>query len=100
MGFAEALSDDGTLTGRGHPLTRGLVCVLMTAVGGLGHTLPYLIPYFFTATVIAIAVVIVELLAIAWVRNHWMDTPLTSAIFQVIVGGILVLLAGILIGSA
>jgi erythrin-vacuolar iron transport family protein len=100
MGFAEALSDDGTLTGRGRPLIRGLVCGMMTALGGLGHTLPYLLPNFFWATVIAIAVVIVELLAIAWVRNRWMETPLTSAIFQVIVGGVLVLLAGILIGSS
>jgi hypothetical protein len=100
MGFAEALSDDGSLTGRGRPLIRGIVCGLMTALGGLGHTLPYLIPSIYTATVIAIAVVIVELLAIAWVRNHWMDTPLTSAVFQVVVGGVLVFLAGILIGSS
>jgi rubrerythrin len=100
MGFAEALSDDGSLTGRGRPLIRGIVCGLMTALGGLGHTLPYLIPNVYTATAIAIVVVIVELLAIAWVRNHWMDTPLTSAVFQVVVGGLLVFLAGILIGSS
>jgi rubrerythrin len=100
MGFAEALSDDGTLTGRGRPLIRGVVCGLMTALGGLGHTLPYLIPSFWLATSIAIAVVIVELLTIAWVRNRWMDTPLISAVFQVVVGGLLVLLAGILIGSS
>jgi rubrerythrin len=100
MGFAEALSDDGSLTGRGRPLTRGLVCGLMTAVGGLGHTLPYLLPegLFRVATGIAAAVVVVELLAISWIRNRFMDTPLPSAMFQVIVGGILVFLAGVLIG--
>jgi rubrerythrin len=100
MGFAEALSDDGSLTGRGRPVIRGIVCGLMTAVGGLGHTLPYLIPHFYTATAIAIAVVIVELGVIAWIRNRYMDTPLTSAVFQVVVGGVLVFLAGILIGSS
>jgi erythrin-vacuolar iron transport family protein len=100
MGFAEALSDDGSLTGRGRPLLRGIVCGLMTAVGGLGHTLPYLIPHFYTATAIAIAVVIVELGVISWIRNRYMDTPLTSAMFQVGVGGVLVFLAGILIGSS
>jgi erythrin-vacuolar iron transport family protein len=100
MGFAEALSDDGSLTGRGRPLIRGVVCGLMTAVGGIGHTLPYLIPHFFTATATAIGVVIAELAAISWIRNRYMDTPLTSALFQVVVGGVLVFLAGILIGSA
>lgn len=100
MGFAEALSDDGSLTGRGRPWLRGLICGAMTAVGGLGHTLPYLIPQVYTATGVAIAVVIVELFAIAWVRARYMDTPLLSAVFQVVVGGFLVFLAGILIGSA
>ncbi len=100
MGFAEALSDDGSLTGRGRPLIRGAVCGLMTAIGGLGHTLPYLIPQFGIATGVAIAVVILELTAIAWVRNRYMDTPLVSAVFQVVVGGVLVFLAGILIGSS
>jgi rubrerythrin len=100
MGFAEALSDDGSLTGRGRPLIRGVVCGFMTAIGGIGHTLPYLIPHFFTATAIAIGVVIAELAAISWIRNRYMDTPLTSALFQVVVGGVLVFLAGILIGSA
>jgi rubrerythrin len=100
MGFAEALSDDGSLTGRGRPLIRGFVCGLMTALGGLGHTLPYLIPNINTATTIAVVVVIIELLAIAWVRNRYMDTPLVSAVFQVVVGGLLVFLAGILIGSS
>jgi rubrerythrin len=99
MGFAEALSDDGSLTGRGRPFTRGIVCGLMTALGGLGHTLPYLIPNFNIATAVAIAVVVVELGVISWVRHHFMDTPLTSAIFQVVVGGTLVFITGILIGS-
>jgi rubrerythrin len=100
MGFAEALSDDGSLTGRGRPLLRGLICGLMTFLGGVGHTLPYLIPNFMTATVIATAVVGVELFAIAWIRNRYMDTPFLSAAFQVVVGGVLVFLTGILIGSA
>ncbi len=100
MGFAEALSDDGSLTGRGHPLMRGFVCGLMTALGGLGHTLPYLIPDIHIANVVAVAVVAVELGVIAWVRHRFMDTPLVSAVFQVVVGGVLVFLTGILIGSA
>jgi erythrin-vacuolar iron transport family protein len=100
MGFAEALSDDGSLTGRGRPLTRGVVCGLMTALGGLGHTLPYLIPSFNVATSVAVAVVVVELITIAYIRHHYMDTPLTSAIFQVVVGGVLVFITGIVIGSA
>jgi rubrerythrin len=100
MGFAEALSDDGSLTGRGRPLIRGVVCGLMTAVGGLGHTLPYVIPHFWTATAIAIAVVVVELAAISWVRHRFMETPLASALFQVVIGGILVFLTGVLIGSS
>jgi rubrerythrin len=99
MGFAEALSDNGSLTGRGSPLLRGCVCGLMTAVGGLGHALPFLIPDFHTATAIAIAVVVVELAVIAWVRNRFMGTPLLSAAFQVVVGGLLVFGTGILIGS-
>jgi rubrerythrin len=100
MGFAEALSDDGSLTGRGRPLVRGLVCGLMTALGGLGHTLPFLIPHYETATVVAIVVVAIELGVISWIRHHFMDTPLTSAIFQVVVGGVLVFLTGILIGNS
>jgi rubrerythrin len=100
MGFAEALSDDGSLTGRGAPLVRGTVCGLMTALGGLGHTLPYLIPNFWTATVIAIAVVAVELAVISYIRNRFMDTPLLAATFQVVIGGVLVFAAGILIGSS
>ena len=100
MGFAEALSDDGSLTGRGAPLVRGIVCGTMTAIGGLGHTLPYLIPNFWTATVVAIAVVMVELTAISYIRHRFMDTPFLAATFQVIVGGALVFAAGILIGSS
>jgi erythrin-vacuolar iron transport family protein len=100
MGFAEALSDDGVLTGRGRPLVRGLVCGLMTALGGLGHTLPYLIHDFWTATTIAVIVVMIELGVIAWIRRRYMDTPWTSAIFQIVLGGILVFFAGILIGSS
>jgi rubrerythrin len=100
MGFAEALSDDGSLTGRGAPLVRGLVCGFMTAVGGLGHTLPSLIPHFYSATLVAIAVVIVELFAISWIRTRYMDTPFLQAAFQVVVGGALVFAAGILIGAS
>jgi rubrerythrin len=100
MGFAEALSDDGSLTGRGAPVVRGVVCGTMTAIGGLGHTLPYLIPDFWTATVVAIAVVMVELVAISYIRHRFMDTPFLAATFQVVVGGALVFAAGILIGSS
>ena len=99
MGFAEALSDDGSLTGRGRPWIRGLVCGLMTAAGGLGHTLPYLIPEVHTATAVAVVVVVIELLVIAWIRNRFMDTPLWQASLQVILGGVLVFLTGVLIGS-
>jgi rubrerythrin len=99
MGFAEALSDDGSLTGRGRPLIRGVVCGLMTALGGLGHTLPYLIPDMHTATVVAVIVVLCELAAIAYVRHHFMDTPLGPAVVQVVIGGLLVFLTGVLIGS-
>jgi rubrerythrin len=98
MGFAEALSDDGSLTGRGHPWARGFVCGAMTTLGGLGHTLPYLISNVKTATGIAVCVVIVELGIISWIRHRFMDTPLVSAILQVALGGALVFLAGILIG--
>jgi rubrerythrin len=100
MGFAEALSDDGSLTGRGTPWIRGTVCGLMTTIGGVGHTLPYLIPDFWTATVLAIIVVAVELAVISWIRYRYMDTPFFSAAFQVMVGGALVFAAGILIGSS
>jgi len=100
MGFAEALSDDGSLTGRGRPLARGLVCGLMTALGGIGHTLPYLIPDIHVATWLAIGVVMVELVAIAWVRYRFMDSPWGRSLVQVIIGGLLVFLAGVLIGSS
>src|ERR1700722_1113987 len=100
MGFAEALSDNGSLTGRGAPLIRGAICGLMTTVGGLGHALPYLIPHFYAATALAFVVVIVELAAISWIRTRYMDTPFLQAAFQVVVGGVLVFAAGILIGSS
>ena len=100
MGFAEALSDDGSLTGRGHPWVRGVVCGLMTTAGGIGHTLPFLISDFRVAISAAIAIVAAELAAISFVRHRYMDTPFLAAAFQVVVGGALVFLAGILIGSS
>jgi hypothetical protein len=100
MGFAEALSDDGSLTGRGKPLLRGIVCGLMTTAGGIGHSLPYLIPNFRMATALAVLVVAVELLVISWIRNRYMDTPFLRAAFQVIVGGVCVFIVGIVIGSS
>jgi len=100
MGFAEAMSDDGVLSGRGKPLARGFVCGAMTTAGGIGHTLPFLISNFYLAMYIAVAIVAVELAIIAWIRHRYMDTPLLSAAFQVIVGGTLVFIVGILIGSA
>jgi rubrerythrin len=100
MGFAEALSDDGSLTGRGHPWIRGVVCGLMTTAGGIGHTMPFLIQDFQLAMVVAVIVVVVELLTISFIRNRFMDTPFISAALQVILGGALVFAAGILIGSS
>ena len=100
MGFAEALSDDGSLTGRGAPWIRGMVCGVMTMIGGIGHTLPYLIPEFRIATAIAVAVVVVELAAISWIRYRYMDTPFFSATLQVAFGGALVFAAGVLIGNS
>ena len=100
MGFAEAMSDDGVLSGRGRPLARGTVCGLMTTAGGIGHTLPFLIANFHYAMYFAVGIVVVELGVIAWIRHRYMDTPLLAAAFQVIVGGVLVFLVGILIGSA
>ena len=99
MGFAEALSDDGSLTGRGQPVLRGIVCGGMTFLGGIGHALPFLIPNFELAVGIATGVVAIELCVIAWIRNHYMETPFLQAVFQVVVGGVLVFLIGILIGS-
>ena len=100
MAFAEAMSDDGSLTGRGAPVMRGAVCGAMTAIGGLGHALPYLIPQFYVATSLAFAVVAVELIVISWIRTRYMDTPFLQAAFQVVVGGVLVFAVGILIGSS
>ena len=100
MGFAEALSDDGSLTGRGHPWLRGAITGLMTTVGGIGHTLPYLLGDFWTATTLAVVIVLVELWAIAWIRARYMDTPFLRAAFEVVVGGLIVFAAGIIIGSA
>lgn len=105
MGITEAMSDDGIISGRGAPWLRGVVCGVMTTVGGLGHTLPYLVPSswpnaFFIATAIASVLVAVELVVIAWVRTKYMDTPFLRSMFQVVVGGVLVLLAGIIIGSS
>ncbi|HZY98170.1 MAG TPA: VIT1/CCC1 transporter family protein, partial [Candidatus Baltobacteraceae bacterium] len=100
MAFAEAASDDGSLTGRGSPILRGIVTGAMTSLGGLGHTLPFLIPEFHSALVVAIIVVAFELAAISWIRNRYMDTPLLRAAFQVIVGGVLVFITGILIGGS
>jgi rubrerythrin len=100
MAFAEALSDNGSLTGRGAPIVRGAITGVMTTLGGVGHTLPYLIPNFWTATTVAIAVVIVELAVISWIRWKYMDTPPLSAAFQVAFGGALVFATGILIGSS
>jgi len=100
MGFSEGLSDDGKLSGRGSPWVRGFVCGLMTFLGALGHTLPFLIPAFLSAALIAAGVVVVELLLIALIRNRYMDTPLLAATFQVVVGGVVVFVAGILIGSS
>ncbi len=99
MGFTEAASDDGELSGRGSPVKRGIAAGVMTALGGLGHALPYLIPHFWTATSTAFVVVFIELWAIAWIQNRYMDTPFFRAAFQVVLGGALVFAAGVLIGS-
>jgi rubrerythrin len=100
MGFTEVASDDGVISGRGSPLKRGITTGIMTALGGLGHALPYLIPEFWTATIIAFIVVFIELWAIVWVQNRYMETPWGRAIFQVVLGGALVFAAGMLIGNA
>ncbi len=99
MGFTEAASDDGELSGRGSPVKRGVASGVMTTIGGLGHALPYLITDFWTATIVAFVVVFIELWAIAWIQNKYMETPFFRAAFQVVLGGALVLAAGILIGS-
>jgi len=100
MGFAEALSDDGSLTGRGLPWVRGLICGLMTALGGIGHSLPFLIPNFRVALTAAGVVVLTELGLISWIRHRYMKTPALSAALQVGLGGVLVFLAGVHIGSS
>jgi rubrerythrin len=100
MGMAEAMSDDGSLTGRGAPWIRGVITGMMTAIGGIGHTLPYLIKDFKIATTLAVAIVLVELWIIAWIRARYMDTTFLRAAFEVVVGGLIVFGAGIAIGSA
>ncbi|NBB71184.1 MAG: rubrerythrin family protein [Alphaproteobacteria bacterium] len=100
MGFTEAASDDGRISGRGSPLKRGLACGVMTTLGGLGHALPYLIPAFWTATILAFVLVFFELWAIVWIQNRYMQTPFFRATFQVVLGGALVFASGVLIGSA
>jgi rubrerythrin len=100
MGFAEALSDDGSLTGRGKPVIRGVICGAMTTAGGIGHTLPYMIADFQIATAVAVCVVAVELGVISWVRHRFMETPILRAAVQVAVGGVLVFLAGLFIGKS
>lgn len=100
MGFTEVASDDGVISGRGSPITRGIVTGVMTTIGGLGHALPYLIPDFWIATYVAFAVVFVELFAITWIQNRYMETPWLKATMQIVLGGVLVLGAGILIGQA
>lgn len=100
MGFTEVASDDGVISGRGSPIKRGLTTGIMTTLGGLGHALPYLIPQFWTATMLAIVIVVIELWAIAWLQNRYMETPWSRATFQVVLGGALVFAAGMLIGNA
>lgn len=100
MGIAEAMADDGMISGRGHPWMRGAITGLMTALGGLGHTLPYLIPDFWTATGLAAVVVLIELWLIAWIRARYMDTKFLRAAVEVVAGGLIVFAVGILIGSA
>jgi erythrin-vacuolar iron transport family protein len=100
MGFAEALSDNGSLTGRGTPLVRGVITGLMTAIGGVGHTIPFLIPNWYTAFIVAVVVVVFELAAISWIRWKFMETPPVSAVTQVALGGVLVFACGILIGNS
>lgn len=100
MGFTEAIHDDGKISGRGSPWKRGIASGVMTTLGGLGHALPYLIPDFWTATVIALIVVFIELWVIVWIQNRYMETPFLRATLQVVLGGALVLAAGILIGGA
>ncbi len=100
MGFTEAAHDDGKISGRGSPVKRGIASGVMTTLGGLGHALPYLIPSFWTATMLALIIVFFELWAIVWIQNRYMETPFFRATFQVVLGGALVLAAGIVIGGS
>jgi len=100
MAFSEALSDDGKLSGRGNPIKRGFVCGMMTFIGAAGHVFPFLIPSFHIAMAIAVLVVSIELLAIAWIRHRYMDTALIKAVFHIVIGGVIVFFAGILIGGS
>lgn len=100
MAFSEALSDDGKISGRGNPITRGVVCGAMTFIGAAGHALPFLLHDFHTALVAAIAIVAVELAVIAWIRHAYMETPIGKAVFQIVLGGLIVFVAGILIGKS
>jgi len=100
MAFSEALSDDGKLSGRGNPMTRGAVCGLMTFIGAAGHALPFLIQSFKVAMTVAMVIVAVELFVIAWIRHRYMETPILKAALQIVLGGIIVFLAGILIGGS
>ncbi|WP_114388964.1 iron exporter MbfA [Notoacmeibacter marinus] len=100
MGFTEVASDDGVISGRGSPIKRGFATGIMTTVGGLGHALPYLIPHFWTATITAMVIVVIELFVIAWIQRRYMETPWSRALFQVVLGGALVFAAGMLIGTA
>lgn len=99
MAFAEALSDDGQLTGRGHPLRRGIIIGAMTFLGGIFHTLPFLISNFHVALTLACLIVAIELFAIAYIRYHYFQMKFWLSILQVVIGGALVFFAGILIGS-
>ena len=100
MAFSEALSDDGKLSGRGSPITRGIVNGSMTFIGAAGHALPFLIRQFHLAMTVAMSIVLVELLVIAWVRHRFMETPMLKAAVQIVIGGAIVFLAGILIGQS
>lgn len=100
MAFSEALSDDGKLSGRGNPISRGFICGLMTFIGAAGHALPFLLASWRGAMTVAIIVVIIELLVIAWIRHTYMETPIWKAVGQIVIGGIVVFIAGILIGQS
>ena len=100
MGMSEGLSDDGALTGRGSGTLRGAICGVATFFGGIFHTLPFLMKDFHLALLAAYAVVGVELMLIAWIRFHFMETPFWKSVVQVVLGGLLVLGVCIAFGSA